>query len=231
MGVMMIAMLNQKGGAGKTTVAVNLAAVAHLTWGLRTLVLDLDPQGSAWDWYRQRPEGSPLKGLDVREAPRARRPKEFADLSRGYDVVICDCPARLDDVAAAAALTADVVIVPLKPAGLDLWACEKTIEILNAADGMRESAGRQRARRVMLLNMVEPRSLDVAYALDVIRREIVANGDGELAAVMLGNRKAFGRSVGAGESALTHAADATSMREIRELFTLIAGGKAVARAS
>jgi cellulose biosynthesis protein BcsQ len=228
---MMIALLNQKGGAGKSTIAVNLAAVAHLTERRRTLVLDLDPQGSAWDWFRARPKGSSLEGLDVREAPRARRPKDFAELSRGYDVVVCDCPARLDDVATAAALAADVVVVPLKPSGPDLWASEKTLDILNAADDRREVEGRQRARRFILLNMVEPNQLDTAYALDIIDREIVSKGLGELVPVKLGRRKAFRRSMAAGETALTRYTDAASEREIHELYSLLVGREVVARAA
>ncbi len=55
-----IAVLNQKGGVGKSTLSTNLAAAAHLA-GRRTLVLDLDRQGSAFDWYSARAEGSPLK--------------------------------------------------------------------------------------------------------------------------------------------------------------------------
>jgi chromosome partitioning protein len=59
-----IAVICQKGGVGKSTLASNLAAAAHLS-GLRTVILDPDPQGSLFDWKAARPTGSRLAGLDV----------------------------------------------------------------------------------------------------------------------------------------------------------------------
>lgn len=91
---MMIAVLNQKGGVGKTTLAVNLAAAAHLA-GRRALVLDLDSQGSAFDWFAARGEASKLAGLAVARAPKVLSPPKLHDLARGYDLVLCDGPPHL----------------------------------------------------------------------------------------------------------------------------------------
>lgn len=72
-----ISVLNQKGGAGKTTLATNLAAAAHLA-GRRTTLLDLDRQGSAFDWYSARKDGSKLDGLSVARADKALTCPSFA---------------------------------------------------------------------------------------------------------------------------------------------------------
>ena len=131
-----IAVLNQKGGTGKTTVSANLAAAAHLA-GKRTLVLDLDRQGSAFDWYSARGEGSKLDGLSVVRTDKALSVPKFRELSRGYDVVVCDGPPRLGDVTRSAAVAADVVVIPLRAGPLDWWAASETIEVLDSADEIR----------------------------------------------------------------------------------------------
>ena len=74
-----IAVLNQKGGVGKSTLSTNLAAAAHLK-GKRSLVVDLDAQGSAFDWYAARAEGSELAGLAVVKADRALSLSRFREI-------------------------------------------------------------------------------------------------------------------------------------------------------
>jgi hypothetical protein len=91
-----VAVLQQKGGSGKTTLAINLAAAAHLD-GERALGVDMDRQASAFDWSAARQDGSPLDGLSVVKADKAMvlsRCKEIA----GHDYVFLDGPPRLGDV-------------------------------------------------------------------------------------------------------------------------------------
>jgi chromosome partitioning protein len=87
MATLTIAVLNQKGGVGKTSLAVNLGAAAHLA-GRRTLIPDMDRQGSAFDWISARREGSKLDGLAVVRADRALPVARLREMSAGYDVVI-----------------------------------------------------------------------------------------------------------------------------------------------
>jgi cellulose biosynthesis protein BcsQ len=105
--------LQQKGGSGKTTLAVNLAAAAHLE-GRRTLVVDMDRQASAFDWSAARQEGSSLEGLAVVKADRAIALPRFREISRGYEFVFLDGPPRLGDVTQSAAVAADVAVLPLR---------------------------------------------------------------------------------------------------------------------
>src|SRR5689334_17386940 len=109
-----VAVLNQKGGVGKTTLAINLAAVAHVE-KRRTLLVDMDEQGSAAEWYAARADDSPLAGLVVVKMDRPLTLPKFRELATGYDFVVLDGPPRLDRVSVSAAVAADVVLMPVSP--------------------------------------------------------------------------------------------------------------------
>jgi len=156
--MIIVAVLAQKGGVGKTTIAINLAAAAHLE-GLRTLLIDMDPQASAFDWSAERADGSPLAGIaavqylgkdrdDKKRDPRA----PFEAIMRGYDVVIFDGPARLDAVTQTAAIVADAVVVPVLPGPFEFWAEPVTTASLDQADAVRAHYGLEPVRRVFVLN-------------------------------------------------------------------------------
>jgi chromosome partitioning protein len=213
-----IAVLNQKGGVGKSTLSTNLAAAAHLA-GKRTIILDLDRQGSAFDWYAARKEGSRLEGLTVAQAPKELSLPKFRELSQGYEVVICDGPPRMSEIAMAAAVAADVVVIPLRAGGFDWWAASDTIGTLDKADGIRVELGRRKVRRVFVLNGAVINANMTASARQAIG-EI-----GELAPT-IHNRVAFGEAVTLGESVLTTATgESAAADEIRALYKTITGGK------
>ena len=207
-----IAVLNQKGGTGKTTIAANLAAAAHLS-GKRTLVLDLDRQGSSFDWYSARKEGSKLDGLNVARTDKALSLPKFRELARGYDVVVCDGPPRLGDVTRSAAVAADIIVIPLRAGPLDWWAAVETIELLDSADEIRTELGRSPVRRLFVLNGVAPNTRITRQALDAI-----ASTGGDLAPVTIGNRVAFAESMFTGESVLTTAPGTPAADEIVRLY-------------
>jgi chromosome partitioning protein len=210
-----IAVLNQKGGVGKSTLSTNLAAAAHLT-GKRTLVLDLDRQGSAFDWYNARAEGSKLDGLGVARADRALSLPKFRELTSGYDIVLCDGPPRLSDITRAAAVAADVVLVPLRAGGFDWWASSETLELLDAADAIRLELKRPPVRRVFVLNGAVNATV-TRHALDAL------SGVGEVSPVMVHNRVAFAEAATAGESVLTLDPQSAASSEITRLFKHVTG--------
>jgi chromosome partitioning protein len=216
-----IAVLNMKGGAGKTTLATNLAAAAHLS-GLRTLLIDLDAQGSALDWSAAREEGSALDGLAVAKADRALPPPRFRELARGYDIVVLDGPPRLGDVTRAAATAADVVVVPLQASALDLWAVQQTLDLLQSADDNRAELGKPSARRIFALNR--------AITGSQLAREVQALPALEIGAVVH-QRVAFPRSSAAGESVLTMDDTGDAAREIRRLWRAVSVRPAMAGAA
>jgi chromosome partitioning protein len=118
---MIIAFLNQKGGVGKTTLALNLAG-RWAALGRRVTVLDADPQASALDWAQARSHAGLPRAFAVMGLPRDTLHQEAPDLARGADHVVIDGPPRVAALLRSALLAADLVVVPVQPSPLDGWA-------------------------------------------------------------------------------------------------------------
>jgi chromosome partitioning protein len=210
-GPVTIAVLNQKGGVGKTTLATNLAACALLA-GKRTLLLDLDAQGSALNWYAARPDNSTLRGLAVTKVDKALRAPQLRDIMEGYDVVIIDGPPKLGDMTRSGAVASDVVLMPVRPGPFDMWALQDTLELLNQADSIRADAGRRALARLFVVscsthNTVLSRQAPTALA-----------EAGEVATLPIRQRVLYPEAAAHGESVLTMAPDGDAAREIRSLY-------------
>lgn len=126
---MIIGLLNQKGGVGKTTLSVNIAATLAQT-GARVLLIDADPQGSALDWATAR-EGEPL--LSVVGFPRKTLHREIDQIGQGYDHIIIDGPPRVEELARAAIMASDVVVIPVQPSPYDIWASDEVVKLIDEA--------------------------------------------------------------------------------------------------
>src|SRR4051812_47216359 len=124
-----ISCINQKGGAGKTTIAVHLAAHA-VAKGYRTLVIDLDTQASASLWGDRRGERDP--DVVPEHSTRLERSLQAA-AKEGYEVVIVDTAPNVDQAALKAAQASDRIIVPVRPATFDLGALKSTLDLVEMA--------------------------------------------------------------------------------------------------
>lgn len=122
-----IAVISQKGGVGKTTTSNNLA-MAFFNIGNNVLLVDSDPQGSLRDWNEAN-NGSllPVIGLD-----RETLATDLEAVKNGYDIIIIDGSPQSDKLASAAIKSADIVIIPTTPSPYDLWASADLVEIIKA---------------------------------------------------------------------------------------------------
>ncbi|EPP6279840.1 ParA family partition ATPase [Salmonella enterica] len=132
---MIIGVLNQKGGVGKTTLSVNVAA-SFARRGCRVLLLDADPQGSALDWQAAR-DGEPL--FSVVGLPRATIHKEVQELAKGYDHVVIDSAPRVTDLARSAIMASDAVLIPVQPSPYDIWAADEIVKLIAEASVFKEN--------------------------------------------------------------------------------------------
>jgi chromosome partitioning protein len=125
---MRIALVNQKGGTGKTTTAIYLASGFNRL--ARTALVDADPQQSAYLWREQ----DPIFPFQVIPQPSDRLHERIADLARGYSHVVIDTPPGDERIIASAVKAVDTVIVPASPTGLDLNRLMPTFELLAALE-------------------------------------------------------------------------------------------------
>lgn len=132
---MIVGILNQKGGVGKTTLAVSLAA-SLARKGARVLLIDADPQGSALDWAAAR-EGEPL--FSVVGFPRPTIHKEIGQVGQGYDHIIIDGPPRVTELARSAIMASDLVLIPICPSPYDVWAAEEVVKLITEARVYKEN--------------------------------------------------------------------------------------------
>ena len=134
-----VAILNQKGGVGKTSICMNIAGVLAER-GRAVLVIDADPQQSAAKWAAQREgEGLPVQPLDLDGGAR-----KFQDAvarltnETKAEVVLIDCPPELRETTMVAALIADLVLIPCTASALDIWAARAAVEIVHDARKLRK---------------------------------------------------------------------------------------------
>ncbi|MBP6098358.1 MAG: AAA family ATPase [Candidatus Levybacteria bacterium] len=124
---MIISLLNQKGGVGKTTLSIHIASTLALA-GEKVLLVDADVQRSALDWAASR-DGEilfPVVGISKNSIH-----KEIPLLTADYDHIIIDGPPRVYDVARSAIAASDLVLIPINPSPYDVWAAKEVVDLVN----------------------------------------------------------------------------------------------------
>lgn len=144
-----VAVVNQKGGCGKTTLCLNLAGILAAR-RRRVVVIDADAQQSATRWAAQRQGDAPFQVLHLdADHGVARFRSDFDRLTAhaGAELAFLDCPPNLATAAMVAMLLADLALVPVTPSPLDLWAAEAAVELAR-------EARQQRGGRLPLVSLV-----------------------------------------------------------------------------
>jgi chromosome partitioning protein len=194
-----IALVCQKGGAGKTTIAVHLAVEAQRR-GHRTLLIDLDPQASAAKVLDRRGDQPPDV---VTEHPARLDVAMPAAAAEGYDLVVPDTAPQADQAALRAARAADLVLIPVRPSIVDLDAVQATMDVC-------QLAGRQ---PVFILSAVPAQGNETREA-----REVVSVPGASVSPVSLGDRKAFRIAFNDGQVAQELDPKSKAAAEITALF-------------
>lgn len=201
-----IALLNQKGGAGKTTLATHLAGEFAMQ-GKRVVLLDADPQGSALAWAQRRAQTGLHRLYGVFGLARDSLHQEAAQFAAQADLVVIDGPPRVAALARSALLAADLVLIPVQPSAYDVWASHEMVQLILEAKVFRPALRAAFAINRRVVGTVLGREARAALAgqpFAALRAEV-------------SQRIVFADSVAAGRLACEVAPQCAAAREIAAL--------------
>ena len=223
-----IAVANQKGGCGKTTIAMNLAGVLSAEGGLKVLLIDADPQASSQQWAMR--AGDDGIGFEVMTHPHEDIHRKVRDIApKGYDVILIDCPPGASQAATGkdsqtsisrmAILASDIVIVPVRPSMLDYLASHQLLPLLRDVSAIKEH------QKVFIVVNGKPPGKTRSGAEAISVAEEVFQIDGVEVQVLrteITTRQAFVLAPTVGKTVVTYEPDGKASIEIRSLAEEIA---------
>ncbi|MEG8223989.1 ParA family protein [Sphingomonas sp. HH69] len=195
-----IAIISQKGGAGKTTLAIHLAAAAEDA-GYTALVIDLDPQATASQWAAWRKDAPPVV---IDSAPPRLGAKIEQATTQGANFIVIDTPPHADSAASAAVEAADLVLIPCRPSAFDLAAVQTTASLV-----------KMRGKPAFVIftagSPTAPRMYDEAA-------QVVRGYGLEACPHIIADRAAFRHAAAEGKTAMEIEPNGKAAEEVRELY-------------
>jgi chromosome partitioning protein len=199
---MIICLVNQKGGVGKTTIAVNLASCLSER-GFQTLLVDADPQGSVLQWQSI----SQDQPFEVTHRPSASLLSDKKGMALGRDHVIIDAPPAIGEITRAVLSVSDLAIIPIGPSPLDIWSSKETISLFPEV--------RKRNRRLTPKLLICRKIVGTRVGKEA--REALETYGIPLFASEISQRVAFVEAMISGRSVLNFAPHSEAAEEIRRL--------------
>ncbi len=216
---MIIAYLNQKGGVGKTTLAIHTAAAFALA-GRDVVLVDADPQGSALDWLEtrlSRLEGAAVIAgrsddaadplFSVIGMPRPVIHKQLPRIAAGCDLVVIDGPPSLADISRSAMIVADLVLIPVQPSPYDVWAAQDLVDLIDETRIYREELDVRFVISRGIVNTEIGRDVSAALAKWTVK----------VLSAHVSQRMAFAESAATGSTVLETAKASPAAKEIEAL--------------
>ena len=185
---MIIALLNQKGGVGKTTLALHLPGY-WARQAKRVILVDADPQGSALDWSDQRAKEGLPRLFGVIGLARDTLHQEAPELARDARHLIIDGPPRIAGLMRSALLAAEIVLIPAQPSPFDGWASGEMLKLISEA-------------RIFRPQLIARFVLNRCGARTLIARdtaELLADHDPPALAATVGQRVSFADAARSGQ--------------------------------
>ena len=198
-----ITVAQQKGGAGKSTITAQLA-VAFALDGKRVGVVDIDPQGSLAMWFEVRKllVDETGGGITFLQASGWRLATELDRMKRDLDIILVDSPPHAETDVRIAVRAADLILVPMQPTPLDLWATQPTLDL----------AKKEKSAAIVVFN----RTPSKGKLVDAVKAKIL-QAEMPVAETVLGNRVAFAASMMEGKGVVESNPRHTATKEIKAL--------------
>jgi chromosome partitioning protein len=206
---MIFSIQNQKGGAGKTTLAVHISYTLALD-AKRVLLIDSDPQGSARDWAaaRESPPPFTVVGLD-----RPTIHRDLPAMATDYDFVVIDGPPRVSELARSGIIVADLVVIPVQPSPYDVWAAQEVVNLITEASVFKENL-----KSVFVINR---KIVNTAIGRDVV--EVLAGFKLPVAQTHICQRVGFAESAASGQTVLETDPKGRAAKEVKALVKELLG--------
>ena len=198
-----ITICQQKGGTGKTTLAVHLALAFAKLHNLKIAIIDTDPQGSLGKWFVVRTEKKVSnENLTFKTASLWGAQYESKTLKKDHDIVIIDTPPKIESDARPSIEAADLVLIPMTPSHVDFWATEAIIDIAKKAE----------KKIFVQINRANERSKLVKKTHEYIKSINVKSTN-----TLIGHRQIYASSMGEGKTAIEKQRKSNAVEEIKKL--------------